>query len=121
MTDKSHKHQIDLLADPVGQTLKNMTIPMIYGMVLLMTFNLVDTFFVGLLGTQPLAAVSFTFPITFTVISLTIGLGIGTSAVIAKYLGAKDKDAAKDSATNAMYLSAVIVSLLSFLGYVFTD
>lgn len=121
MTDKSHKHQIDLLADPVGQTLKNMTIPMIYGMVLLMTFNLVDTFFVGLLGTQPLAAVSFTFPITFTVISLTIGLGIGTSAVIAKYLGAKDKDAAKDSATTAMYLSAVIVSLLSFVGYIFTD
>ena len=63
-----------------------MTVPMIYGMILLMTFNLVDTFFVGLLGTQPLAAISFTFPITFTVISLTIGLGIGTSAVIAKAL-----------------------------------
>ncbi|NMP31455.1 MATE family efflux transporter [Thalassotalea sp. M1531] len=121
MTDKTHKHQIDLLEDPVGQTLKNMTIPMIYGMVLLMTFNLVDTFFVGLLGTQPLAAVSFTFPITFTVISLTIGLGIGTSAVIARYLGAKDKEAAKDSATSAMYLAAVIVSALSAVGFYFTD
>ncbi|MFD2166584.1 MATE family efflux transporter [Thalassotalea euphylliae] len=121
MTDNENKHQIDLLRDPVAKTLKDMTIPMIYGMILLMTFNLVDTFFVGLLGTQPLAAVSFTFPITFTVISLAIGLGIGTSAVIAKYLGANDKEAAKDSATSAMYLAAAIVAIISAVGYYYTD
>ena len=74
---KQNEKQVNLLEDPVSSTLKRMTIPMIYGMVLLMTFNLVDTFFVGLLGTQPLAAISFTFPVTFTVLSLTIGLGIG--------------------------------------------
>ena len=78
MTKMNNKKPINLLEDPVADTIKRMTIPMIYGMVLLMTFNLVDTFFIGLLGTQPLAAISFTFPITFTVISLTIGLGIGT-------------------------------------------
>ncbi len=98
-----------------------MTIPMIYGMVLLMTFNLVDTFFVGLLGTKPLAAISFTFPVTFTVLSLMIGLGIGTSAVIAKFLGKKDTRSAKASATAAMYLAAIIVACLSFLGYHITD
>lgn len=86
MSDRKNK-KVDLLKSPVAGTLKNMTIPMIYGMILLMTFNLVDTFFVSLLGTQPLAAISFTFPITFTVISLTIGLGIGTSAVTARALG----------------------------------
>ncbi len=94
---------------------------MIYGMVLLMTFNLVDTFFVGLLGTKPLAAVSFTFPITFTVISLTIGLGIGTSAVIARFLGEKDHMAAKNAATGALILTAIIVGLLSAVGFYFTD
>lgn len=121
MTKNQKTHQIDLLEDPVGQTLKQMTIPMIYGMILLMTFNLVDTFFVGLLGTQPLAAISFTFPITFTVISLTIGLGIGTSAVIARSLGKKDHEFAKSSATSALILAAAIVGSLSYLGYVFTD
>ena len=111
----------DLLNDPVGPTLKKMTIPMIYGMILLMTFNLVDTFFVGLLGTKPLAAISFTFPITFTVISLTIGLGIGTSAVIAKALGKGEHDTAKDAGTTALILTGLIVALLSFVGYLFTD
>ncbi|MFQ3194129.1 MAG: hypothetical protein ACI9N3_000942, partial [Colwellia sp.] len=37
-------HQINLLKDPVGPTLKTMTVPMIYGLILLMTFNVVDTF-----------------------------------------------------------------------------
>ncbi|WP_033082483.1 MATE family efflux transporter [Colwellia psychrerythraea] len=120
-TAKHNQKQVDLLEDPVAITLKRMTIPMIYGMVLLMTFNLIDTFFVGLLGTQPLAAISFTFPVTFTVLSLTIGLGIGTSAVIAKFLGKKDTISAKNSATAAMYLAAIIVACLSTVGYFITD
>ncbi|MGL1958547.1 MAG: MATE family efflux transporter [Colwellia sp.] len=120
ISDKN-KQQINLLEDPVANTLKRMTIPVIYGMVLLMTFNLIDTFFVGLLGTKPLAAISFTFPVTFTVISLTIGLGIGASAVIAKYLGRNDHQSAKDSATTALYLAAIVVASLSFIGYLFTD
>jgi len=118
---KQNEKQVNLLEDPVASTLKRMTIPMIYGMVLLMTFNLVDTFFVGLLGTQPLAAISFTFPVTFTVLSLTIGLGIGTSAVIAKFLGKKDADSAKSAATAALYLAAIIVACLSTVGYFITD
>ncbi len=118
---RSTKNQIDLLQDPVPGTLKKMTIPMIYGMVLLMTFNLIDTFFVGLLGTKPLAAISFTFPITFTVISLTIGLGIGTAAVIGKLLGTGDKESAKNNATSSLYLSAIVVAILSLIGYFFID
>jgi len=121
MTTSETKNQIDLLKDPVPQTLKKMTVPMIYGMILLMAFNLVDTFFVSLLGTQPLAAISFTFPITFTVISLTIGLGIGTAAVIGKLLGVGDKESAKNNATSSLYLSALIVAVLSLIGYLFID
>ena len=60
MTEIKKNRQINLLEDPVAPTLKSMTIPMIYGMILLMTFNLVDTFFVGLLGTEPLACLLYT-------------------------------------------------------------
>ncbi len=118
---KNTKQPVNLLTDPVDGALKRMTIPMIYGMILLMTFNLIDTFFVSMLGTQPLAAISFTFPVTFSVISMMIGLGIGTSAVIAKFLGRNDHGAAKDSATAALYLAAIVVIGLSFIGYIFTD
>ncbi|TMN35431.1 MATE family efflux transporter [Pseudoalteromonas sp. S2755] len=118
---KSNSNGNDILFGDIGATLKRMTIPMIFGMITLMMFNLVDTFFISMLGTEPLAAISFTFPVTFTVISLAIGLGIGTSAVIAKALGSNLLDEAKFDAAVAIIISAILVSLLSILGFIFVD
>ena len=111
----------DLLSAPIPKTMRDMTIPMIFGMVTLMLFNLVDTFFVSLLGTDPLAAISFTFPVTFTVISLAIGLSIGTSAIIAKALGAGNLEEARFDGAVALIVSALFVSVLAFIGYIFID
>lgn len=106
----------DLLNDDIAITLRNMTLPMVVGMAVLMTFGLVDTFFIGMLGTQELAAISFTFPVTFTVISLNIGLGIGTSAVIAKLLGARQNTQAKETATAALMLTMVLAIIFAAIG-----
>ncbi len=105
-----------MLNGDIAKTIKSMTIPMIVGMVLLMTFSIVDTFFVSMLGTEQLAAISFTFPVTFTVISLNIGLGIGTSAIIGKYIGSGDTQHAKTIATGALMLSALLVGILAVIG-----
>jgi putative MATE family efflux protein len=107
----------DILEGSIPSTLKRMTIPMIFGMITLMMFNLVDTFFISMLGTEQLAAISFTFPVTFTVISLAIGLGIGTSAVIAKALGSGKIEEARFDATIALIISAVLVCFLSVVGF----
>lgn len=93
-----------------------MTLPMIVGMIMLMTFGLVDTFFVSMLGTEQLAAISFTFPVTFTVISLNIGLGIGTSAIIGRLNGSGDTALAKEYATGALILSFLMVGSLALVG-----
>jgi putative MATE family efflux protein len=106
----------DLLNNDITLTLRKMTLPMIVGMIVLMTFGLVDTFFIGMLGTQQLAAISFTFPVTFTFISLNIGLGIGTSAIIAKLLGAGQHDQAKETATGALMLTMVLAIVLATIG-----
>lgn len=105
-----------MLNGDIAKTIRSMTIPMIIGMVLLMTFSIVDTFFVSMLGTEQLAAISFTFPVTFTVISLNIGLGIGTSAIIGKYIGSGDTQHAKTIATGALMLSALLVGILAVIG-----
>jgi putative MATE family efflux protein len=105
-----------MLNGDIAQTLKSMTIPMIVGMLMLMTFSIVDTFFVSMLGTEQLAAISFTFPVTFTVISLNIGLGIGTSAIIGKYIGSGKTQDAKVLATGALMLSAILVGIFSVVG-----
>lgn len=110
-----------LLHDPIKPTLWRMTWPVIIGVLTLISFNVVDTFFVGMLGTDPLAAVSFTFPITFTVVSLAIGLGIGTSAVIARKRGSGREEHARFDGTAALTVSALLVAALSVVGYLFMD
>ena len=97
-----------------------MTLPMLVGMITLMTFNLVDTFFISMLGTVQLAAISFTFPVSFTLISLSIGLSIGTSAVIARALGAKRLTEARTDGQVALWLGAALVALLALIGYLCT-
>ena len=64
-----------MLTAPVGQTLTNLTIPTVFGLLGMVAFNLADTFFVGQLGTQPLAAMSFTFPVVMVVLSIANGIG----------------------------------------------
>ncbi|WP_417665407.1 MATE family efflux transporter [Pseudidiomarina sp.] len=110
-----------LLHDPIQPTLWRMTWPVIIGVMTLISFNVVDTFFVGMLGTDPLAAVSFTFPVTFTVVSLAIGLGIGTSAVIARKRGSGREEHARFDGTTALTVSALLVMALALIGYLLMD
>ena len=120
MTQSTSKRP-DLLNGDIQVTLKQMTVPVLFGMITLMSFNLVDTFFISMLGTAELAAVSFTFPVSFTVISLAIGLSIGTSAVIARALGSGDEQSARSDGLAALWLSAYLVIALSVVGYLTID
>lgn len=121
MADSSAHSRYSLVQDSVPETLTRMTRPMIFGMLMLFTFNLVDTLFISMLGTESLSAISFTFPVTFLVLSLAIGLGIGTSAVVAKYMGCYEHEKAKQAATVTNYISVLLALLLSLLGYIFMD
>jgi Na+-driven multidrug efflux pump len=60
---KSPVQSLDLLNDPVRRVLFKMTWPMMMGIVSLMLFNLADIYFVGQLGTEPMAALAFTFSV----------------------------------------------------------
>ncbi|TDR56598.1 putative MATE family efflux protein [Halomonas ventosae] len=106
----------ELLEGPIALTLLRKSLPVVGGMIAMMSFNLVDTWFISRLGTEELAAVSFTFPVVFTVISLAIGLGIGTSAVVARRLGQGDLDTVRRRATDAALLALGVGLGMTLLG-----
>ena len=112
MTGESKKNTKNLVEGSIQESLVRMTTPMIIGMLMLFTFSLVDTWFISFLGTESLTAISFTFPVTFTVMSLAIGLGIGASAVVASYLGASQFSKAKEAATVINYISLGLACLI---------
>ncbi|QEA39840.1 MATE family efflux transporter [Pistricoccus aurantiacus] len=105
-----------LLDAPLTPLLIRKTLPVIGGMLAMMTFNLADAYFVSRLGTQPLAAVAFTFPVVFAVISTSVGMAIGTSAVIARLLGSGDSSLIARRATDAVLLSLIVGLLITLAG-----
>ena len=70
------------------------TWPMALGVMSLLGFYLVDSIFVARLGTAPLAAQSFTFPLAFLVIGVQVGIGIAIAALISRAIGAGQQDQA---------------------------
>ncbi len=105
----------------VGSSLVKLTIPMIWGVFAIIAFNLVDTYFVGQLGTKPLAAMSFTFPVVMTLGSLSMGLGVGASSVISRAIGEGDRQRVKKFTTNSLTLAVTAVVIFVIIGLLTID
>lgn len=106
---QSKTSKAKLIEGPIGKTLTKMTIAMTLGLMGMVAFNLVDTFFVGKLGTDQLAALSFTFPVVLVVSSIALGLGLGASAVISRAIGEGDHHKVQRLTTDSLLLSVIIV------------
>ena len=105
-----------LTAGPVGVHLRALAIPMALGFAALNSYSIADTYFVGQLGTLPLAAMGFTFPVAFAMISVGLGVGIGASSVIARLLGTGDRATVQRITTHALILGAVFGLVLLAIG-----
>ncbi len=111
------KQAVSFTEGPVGRQLYRMAMPMVWGLLATMSFNAVDTFFVAQLGSDQLAAMSFTFPVVMVVASMAIGLGAGTSSVVARLLGQGKKSEAKQLASDTLLLSLGLSALMMALGW----
>ena len=111
----------EILDGPVGPILTRMTVPMVIAILMMILFQAVDTYFVGLMGTEQLAAISFTFPVTVIIISLSLGLGIATSVLLAKAIGQGEQDKARRITTDSILLTVMIVILVSIGGRLSID
>ncbi|MBC2602555.1 MATE family efflux transporter [Puniceicoccus vermicola] len=105
-----------LIRRPVYSTLWRMALPMLGGTFAMNAFNLADTWFVAKLGTVPLAAMGFSFPVVMLLITLALGLGMGATTVISQALGASDHERAKRLTTHAIILCILIVVFVSVVG-----
>jgi len=100
----------------VARHLVDMTLPMLLGITTLMAQSFIDTWFLGRVGDRALAAYSFGFPILMIVTSVAIGLGAGTSSVVARAIGSEDHGRTKRLATDSLILAFLITASVSGLG-----
>ncbi|MGO1189853.1 MATE family efflux transporter [Vibrio casei] len=93
------------------------TWPMLFGVLSLMSFQLVDSAFIGQLGVLPLAAQGFTQPIQMVIIGLQVGLGIATTAIISRALGENKTQYAQQLGGLVVIIGAVGIALFSLIIY----
>ncbi len=96
----------------LANQLFKMTWPMLFGVLSLMGFQLVDSAFIGQLGVLPLAAQGFTLPIQMVIIGVQVGLGIATTAVISRALGANEETYAKQLGGLILLLGSLGVAVI---------
>ncbi|MFC6634601.1 MATE family efflux transporter [Microbulbifer taiwanensis] len=96
--------------------LRRLALPMVWGILATMSFNVVDTYFVAQLGSAPLAAMSFTFPVVMVINSFAIGLGAGTSSAVARAYGAGDLERVRRLVTDASLLALLVALAISAVG-----
>ncbi|MCG6186225.1 MATE family efflux transporter [Maribellus maritimus] len=100
----------------IKKQLYTLTWPMLFGMTGMVIFNLVDTYFVGRLGVNQLAAMSFSFPIVMFVNSLSQGIGIGTSSLVSRNIISESRGNVRRMASRAVLLGVIVVAVFVTIG-----
>ena len=104
---------------PLKAVLK-MSIPLIAGMFIMVLYNLVDTYFIGLTGDDyQLAAVNLAYPVMMVSVAISNMIGAGASSYIARCLGAGDREEAEHTLASAFTLTLVNSLLVMTFGLVF--
>lgn len=80
---------------------------MIFGFLAMTLGQFVETIYLGRVGTQALAAVTFAFPVLMAIGAATRGIGVGCGAVLARAIGAGDRERAAFLATHGLLLAAL--------------
>lgn len=106
------------IKDP-KKALFRLSAPVIIAMLVQTLYNIVDTAFVGRLGSDAIAALTFSFPIFFILIALNHVITIGMTSRISRYMGEKKKKAAENTAIHGLILTVISSLIISVLGTIF--
>jgi len=105
----------DMTQGPVSRHILGMAAFIALSTMFQTLYLLVDLYFVGRLGKEAIAGVGMAGNQTFLVLALTQALGVGTTSLIARALGGKDRDRAELVFNQALLLSG-LVGVLFFVG-----
>lgn len=104
---------------PIGKLLFVMSVPAIFSMLVQALYNIVDSLYVSKISesNNELTALNYAFPVQMICLAIALGIGVGTSSAISRYLGARKQNDADNAAKMGILLavgSYVIVLICSF-------
>jgi putative MATE family efflux protein len=116
-------NSFQLTTQPIPHLVRKIAVPASVGYFFHTMYNVVDTYFAGLISTQALASLSLSLPVFFIIIAMGTGIATGATALIGNALGAGDREGARLLAVQgisfgvltAVFLTALSVYLSPFL------
>src|SRR5690554_5630270 len=94
-------------------SLLSLALPIIAANILQSAYQLIDTFWLGRLGADAVAAVSLSFPLLFLVLSLGAGLTLAGTVMVARYHGANNRQMVDFSSSQSVFLIFLTSILLA--------
>ncbi len=114
----SEKTTNEILNGNLVTAILSLSIPVMINSFIQTMYNLTDTYWLGRLGTNELAAINLVTPVQNIVINFGSGLTVAGSVLIARYIGARKTEEAKSMA-NQIFVCSMIFSLTCSLAVFF--
>ncbi|MDR0912910.1 MAG: MATE family efflux transporter [Methanobrevibacter sp.] len=118
-TEENTNENIKLITGDPKRAIRKLAWPMMIATFLTMAYNLIDGIWISGLGTNALAGLGFVTPLYMIVAGLGTGLGAGANSLIARYIGAKNKKMADNSAIHSLVLTIIISAIITLIFTVF--
>lgn len=104
---------------PVSELIMKLGIPTIISMLITNIYNMVDTYYVGKLGTSASGAVGVVFGIMAVLQAFGFMFGHGAGSIISRKLGQKDSQSASRFASTSFFLSIAVGIIIAIFGIIF--
>ncbi|MBD0402765.1 MATE family efflux transporter [Flammeovirga sp. EKP202] len=111
----------DILKDKTSKVLLKMSFPISIGMLSTFLFQVIDTYFVGKLGGEALAALSFSSVLYFIIVGLFMGLAVGVSTLVGKAVGEKNDIAKEQYALIGLLMCFILTIGVASVVYYFSN
>ena len=111
----------ELLTKDISTLIKQIAIPSSIGMFFNTMYNVVDTFYVGMISTIAITALSYSFMVFFMILSISFGLSSAITAHVGNSLGKHKHKLSKIFVINGLTFIALVSIVLCYCGFIFLE
>jgi putative MATE family efflux protein len=120
MQTKQEKRRDLILNGNIWKAIILLAVPVAMTSFIDAMYNLVDTYFVANIGNTELAAVGFVGPLNNLVRTISVGLTVGGTTLIAREIGRKDYDKAKNISLQLLLIAVSLGTLIAAIAFGFS-
>jgi len=114
------EHRNAIVSGPILRTILALAVPVTLGMLMEVALSITDFFWVGKLGVTAQDAITSSMVVIWTVYAAVSIISIGVTALVSRYIGARDTETAEHYIKQALSLALIIGSLFTVAGYFLT-